>query len=78
MQYRKKPIIVEAYQYFPNKKNKGVFYEELSEGFKPYVTTIHNNDVPICIGDWIIPEPDGIHFYPVKPDIFAETYEQVD
>lgn len=26
-------------------------------------------------GDWIIPESDGEHFYPCKPDVFAVTYE---
>jgi hypothetical protein len=30
------------------------------------------------VGDWIIPEPDGIHFYPCKPDIFEATYEPVN
>lgn len=28
-------------------------------------------------GDWILPEPDGVHFYPCKPEVFAKTYEPV-
>ncbi len=42
----------------------------------PHVHTIHQNQVVnLEKGDWILPEPDGEHFYPVKPDIFDKTYE---
>ncbi len=45
---------------------------------EPHVHTIHMNQVVYLeIGDYIIPEPDGIHFYPCKPDIFMETYEKI-
>mgnify|MGYP001560338316 CR=1 FL=1 len=39
------------------------------------VMTIHGERATIVPGDWIMPEPDGVHFYPCKPDIFAATYE---
>ena len=43
---------------------------------EPHVHTIHNNQMVLLeIGDWIIPEPDGEHFYPCKPDIFDMTYD---
>jgi hypothetical protein len=42
------------------------------------VTTIHGQETHVQIGDWIIAEPDGEHFYPCKSDIFAETYELVE
>jgi len=42
-----------------------------------YVVTIHGAPCPIESGDWIIPEPDGEHFYPVKPDIFVERYRPI-
>lgn len=32
----------------------------------------------VAPGDWIITEPDGIHHYPCKPDIFENTYELVE
>ena len=32
----------------------------------------------VTSGDWVLPEPDGVHFYPVKPEIFAATYEAVE
>lgn len=39
------------------------------------VTTIHNQRVDVKEGDWVITEPDGVHHYPCKPDIFEATYE---
>lgn len=43
-----------------------------------YIETMHAGQrVNLENGDWILPEPDGIHFYPCKPDIFAATYEAV-
>ena len=41
------------------------------------VTTIHGQKTHVDINDWILAEPDGIHFYPCKPDIFNKTYELV-
>lgn len=42
-----------------------------------YVITIHGDKATLAPGDWIIPESDGVHFYPCKPDIFDATYEAV-
>lgn len=39
------------------------------------VTTIHGEETRVIVGDWIITEPDGVHHYPCKPDIFAARYE---
>lgn len=81
--YRKKPVIVEATQWFPDKKVEGVKDSDPDcyiGGccYGPHVHTIHNNaPVKIEPGDWIITEPDGIHYYPCKPDIFANNYEEV-
>lgn len=48
-------------------------YEKLT------ITTIHQGQkVDLVEGDFVIPEPDGIHFYPCKPDVFANTYEKLD
>lgn len=41
------------------------------------VVTIHGQKTKVAIGDWIVSEPDGEHFYPCKPDIFEKTYEPV-
>lgn len=43
-----------------------------------YIETMHAGQrVNLEKGDWILPEPDGVHFYPCKPDIFVATYEAV-
>lgn len=43
------------------------------------ITTIHQGQkVDLVKGDFVIPESDGIHFYPCKPEIFQNTYETAD
>ena len=82
MKYKKKPIIIDAEQYTE--------YGRLAKGMcnsvscytsgnnEPHVHTIHNNQIVLLeVGDWIIPEPDGIHYYPCKDDIFNNTYDKV-
>ncbi len=78
MKYRKKPVVIEAEQFLLGKPiPKGVcFGWNCKIGDQPHVHTIHEGQhVMIESGDWIIPEPDGKHFYPCKPDIFEKTYE---
>lgn len=73
--FKKKPVIVEANQFLHGATAPlGVHNEE--DG-RSYVVTIHNQKVYLEVGDWILPEPDGIHFYPVKDEIFKNTYEPV-
>jgi hypothetical protein len=81
-QYKKKPVIVEAAQYTEyGKLVKGMCNSVScfnSGNNTPHVHTIHDNQiVTLEVGDYILPEPDGEHFYPVKPDIFHSTYEPV-
>jgi hypothetical protein len=42
------------------------------------VMTAHGDSLEVFVGDWIMPESDGEHFYPCKPDIFAATYEPAE
>jgi hypothetical protein len=83
--YRKKPDtrIFEPEQYFRSASSlinstKGVC--QCKEGdTRGHVHTIHKGQVvDLEDGDWVMPEPDGEHFYPIKPDIFAATYEPVE
>ncbi|RKX26656.1 MAG: hypothetical protein DRP46_10620 [Candidatus Zixiibacteriota bacterium] len=81
--FRRKPIVIEAEQWFPGRDVKGV-HQHFDVGIgseldsAPHVHTIHKNQMVIIEpGDWIIPEGDGEHFYPCKPDIFEKTYEPV-
>ena len=80
--FRKKPVVIEAEQYTEyGKLVKGMCNSQscyASGNNKPHVHTIHEGQMILLeIGDWIIPEPDGEHFYPCKPDIFEATYEPV-
>lgn len=80
--YRKKQTEIIAEQYVQYGKLVNGMCNSIScyssGNNEPHVHTIHDNQiVNLAIGDWIIPEPDGIHFYPVKNEIFLATYEEV-
>ncbi len=79
--FRKKPVVIEAEQWFPDQVCRGVHWERRSgddgEFLHPYVITAHEQRAYLAPGDWIIPEPMPERFYPCKPDIFAATYEAV-
>lgn len=73
--YRKKPIVVEAEQFtHPATAPRGVY---VGEGGECWVVTSHGHTIPVVPGDWIVPELDGKHFYPVKDEVFRATYEKV-
>ncbi|MFZ2809437.1 MAG: hypothetical protein WAZ60_23890 [Desulfosalsimonadaceae bacterium] len=83
MKFRKKPVVIEAEQYVEyGKLVKGMCNSiscYTSGNDQPHVHTIHKGQiVNLEVGDWIIPEPDGIHFYPCKADIFEATYEPAE
>lgn len=31
--------------------------------------------MPVCPGDWVITDPDGNGYTPMRPDVFAENFE---
>ncbi len=78
--YRKKPIVIEAEQWFPTQQHRenlgadslGVVYLSDEEG---RIDTLEGVMI-VRPGDWII---TGIasEKYPCKPDIFEQTYEKV-
>lgn len=81
--FRRKPTVVNAEQY----KEDGKLVKGMCNSTscfvrvcnKPHVHTIHNNQiVELAVGDWVVAEPDGEHYYPVKPAIFEVTYELTD
>ena len=83
MKYRKKPVVIEAWQYMPATVQPilGVCRDSHTASIYPkdHLHTAHQNQIVYLEnGDWIIPESDGEHFYPCKPDIFAATYEPVE
>lgn len=79
MKFQKNPIVIEAERYnvgvVPLPKgvcNSQLFLCPLKA---PHVHTMHDNQsVILKDGDWIIPEPDGVHFYPCDAEVFEKTY----
>jgi len=72
MKYRKKPVVIEATQWFKMGDHSAVVYNHNSV---PTIKTLEGEHIVIP-GDWIITGVKGEH-YPCKPDIFAMTYEVV-
>ena len=77
--FQKKPVIIEAVQFTGDNVD---FIKE----FTNYNSSICNDELNIHtlegnmiarVGDWIIKGVKG-EFYPCKPDIFENTYEEVN
>lgn len=84
MKFRKRPIVVEAEQWFPGKELPGVVFTpgergvDYGSGVLGMMVTIMTPEgrMRVSPGDWIITGIKG-EKYPCKPDIFAATYEPV-
>jgi hypothetical protein len=72
--YRKKPVIIEATQWFKMGDHPAVKqgHNEVADNI-PYIETLEGPHL-VSVGDWIITGVKGEH-YPCKPDIFEMTYE---
>ncbi len=85
--YRKKPIIIEAVQWFKVGDHLRVFaYSHIQT--RPCTICLHALNAHgeirtleglhiVCPGDWIITGIKGEH-YPCKDDIFEASYEKVE
>jgi len=85
--YRKRPVEVEAVQWFRNGDDTEVFPEAVTVDYghcghcghtmddHGWIDTLEGGHI-VCPGDWVITGVKGER-YPCKPDIFAETYEPV-
>lgn len=74
MKFRKKPVVIEATQWFKHGDHPEVspLYGFIGTG---WISTLEGGH-EVTPGDWIITGVKGEH-YPCKPDIFAMTYEEV-
>lgn len=77
MKFRKKPIVIEAVQWFKAGDHPAVdFNGQDDTGRTMYsIKTLEGRHV-VTPGDWIITGIKGEQ-YPCKPDIFAATYDPV-
>ncbi len=84
--YRKKPIVIEAQQWFkmgdhPTVRNGLIWHKHGCNNCKSHaehglISTLEGEH-HVCPGDWIIKGIKG-ELYPCKPDIFEATYDAVD
>lgn len=74
MKYRKKPIVIEAFQWFPE---MGAVGGVIEIGKHVFIIPTLEGDHEVSPGDYVI---TGIknEKYPCKPDIFELTYEAVE
>ena len=71
--YRKKPVVIEAVQWFKDGDHPKVVMRDNVGGAQPMVWSLEGWHV-IAPGYWIIKGVKG-EYYGVRPDIFAATYE---
>ncbi len=83
MKFRKKPVVIEAEQWLPGDNHTGHIPAGINQcvylpnGTQAYaVIKTLEGDMRAQPGDWIIRGVKG-EYYPCKPDIFEQTYEQV-
>lgn len=80
MKFRKKPVIVEASQWFKNGDHPAVLDGPLDRcpefiyKHHGWIQTLEGGHI-VTPGDWIITGVAGEH-YPCKPAIFEATYER--
>lgn len=74
MKFRKKPVVIEAVQWFKMGDHPAV--KQHPDSDRGYVDTLEGIHL-VTVGDWIITGVKGEH-YPCKPDIFEMTYEPVE
>ena len=72
MKFRKKPVVIEAVQWFPCATVPGV----VNHGAWGSIDTLEGT-MRVDSGDWVITGVKG-EKYPCKPDIFAATYEPAE
>lgn len=88
--YRKRPVVIEAFQFAVTPKHelpvwaKDAICKDLIRPFSQYGGSVRWAEIPTLegvmradVGDWIIKGING-EFYPCKPDIFEATYERVE
>jgi hypothetical protein len=88
MKFRKKPVVIEAFQWTGLGTDPDIQQYDLRNDFRTpcdhcnlrfsehgSIKTLEGRHI-VCPGDWIITGVKGER-YPCKPDIFEATYEKV-
>ena len=79
MKFRKKPIVVEAVQYFKGVEIDGLEFNWDNNPMTPDEVTVVTPEgrVGVSEGSWVVIGVNG-ELYPCKDDIFQKTYEPVE
>ena len=84
MKFRKKPVVIDAEQFLPFEDDRGMpqsnvscVYLDITDSKTGWSIKTLEGRYDVTPNDWII---TGIkkEVYPCKPDIFRQTYEEVD
>jgi len=88
MQYRKKPVVIEAWQFTKKNHLEGAPHFIRHSGvvalWLQYGGDVIGGEIKTIEGVMTVSENDYIikgiqgEFYPCKPDIFEQTYERVE
>jgi len=79
--YRKKPVVIEAVQYTGDNKKEIIDFSGrtilTNTCYVHLNIPTHEGNMKANVTDWVI---KGVHgeLYPIKNDIFLETYEAVE
>ena len=73
MKYRKKPVIIEAFQFDGDLQDRAGTFYVTGPASELYIDTLEGTH-HASVGDYIIRGVNG-EIYPCKPDIFQKTYE---
>src|SRR5580704_2891352 len=81
--WRKKPIEITAIQFTGSNVEEiwatfgaaGIYGPTEKNPDHLILTTVHGDPAPCRAGDWVVPDAKPDTFYPVKPEVFAATYE---
>lgn len=78
--YRRKPTTVDAVQFddYVRPCRGVVIDKDTAPTPTAYVTTMQGQKVAVSVGEWIVREPDGLHYYPIADAEFRRIYEPVD
>jgi len=82
--YRKRPVAIEARKYTGENADEitrwcesAVLMKDDQSLVEPWLVILtEEGDMTVSLGDYVIKGVAG-EFYPCKPDIFAQTYEEV-
>lgn len=87
MKYRKKPVVIEAFNYDKYGNHyvpqwgveayrNGVLFYSGEANDELFINTLEGV-YPVSVGDYIVRGVSG-ELYPCKPDIFERAYEEVE